>query len=71
MTEVVIVSIKVTCQSSIGSDTSYQSLGVLLEVADTSLTRKENVHAWMGQMELYEWTGHLMDHDLRAHIELK
>ena len=44
---------------------------MLLEAADTSLTRKENVHALMGQMELYEWTVHLMDHHLVAHIELK
>ena len=71
MSESAKESIKVTCQTPIGSDTSYQSLGVLLEAADTSLTRREKVHALKGQMELYEWTGHIMDINLRAHINLK
>lgn len=35
------------------------------------LTRTENVHAWMGQMVQYDWSEHLTDHNLRAHIELK
>ena len=71
MTEVVRVSIRVTCQTTIGHGTSFQSLEELLEGADTSLTRREKVQAWIGQMELFEWSRHLTDHHLVAHIDLK
>ena len=84
MTENVRVSNKATCQTIIGHGTSFQSLEELLEGADTSLTRREKVQAWIGQVGLFEWSRHLTDHhpvaqneskkhkfDLRAHIVSK
>ena len=84
MTEKEGESIRTTCQTTIGHGTSFQSLEELLEGADTSLTRREKVQAWIGQVGLYEWSRHLTDHhpmaqneskkhkfDLRAHIVSK
>jgi hypothetical protein len=71
MSESVRRSIRVTCQIPIGGGTSYQSLGILLEAADTTLTRREKVQEQTGQMEEAYWIGHLIDHDLVVHIELK